>query len=158
MARHSLNPTVTGVDNRGNTEHPYGYVYFSDGNRLMFGDTVNGVGEYGLNVSNWGSLPRKPYFEIAETAIREALAPKTETGDDAEKCSDCDEPLEGHCDECDDCSCPGDHCPECDENESSCTCGDEEDEVCDECGCSANEFETDCECASPGCPANCYQP
>ena len=35
---------------------------------------------------------------------------------------------------------------------------DEENEVCDECGCSQNEFSTDCECPSPGCPANCYRP
>lgn len=65
--------TVTGVDNRGNREHPYGFVYFSDSNRLVFGDTVSGIGSYGLNTSNWGALPRNPYYEIAEKAIRNHL-------------------------------------------------------------------------------------
>lgn len=117
--RHSLNPTVVGVDNRGNTEHPYGFVYFSDGNRLLFGDTVSGHGPYGLSKSNWGALPRSPYFEIAEYAIRDHLGlPEPETETD----------------------------------------GDDDDEICDTCGCSANEFATDCECPSPGCPANCYNP
>lgn len=79
MARHSIAPTVTGVDNRGDAQHPFGYVYFSDGNRLMFGDMVSGVGKYGINVSNWGSLPRNPYFGLAEIAIRETINPTPES-------------------------------------------------------------------------------
>lgn len=141
MTQPSQSPTVTGVDNRGNREHPFGYVYFSDGNRLMFGDTVNGVSEYGLSTSNWGELPRKPYFEIAETAIRAALAPVPETDDDDDdECADCGESLEGHCEECGDCEC---------------SCGDEDDEECDECGCSANEFTPGCDCEYNNCPAGC---
>jgi hypothetical protein len=129
--RHSLNPTVTGVDNRGNTEHPFGYVYFSDGNRLMFGDTVTGVGPYGLNTSNWGALPRKPYFEIAETSISEALAPKTETTDEIEPDDD-------------------DDCPNgCGNAQEDCAC------ECGECGCSTNEFVPGCDCESGDCPAGC---
>lgn len=105
--RHSINPTVTGVDNRGNSEHPYGYVYFSDGNRLMFGDTVNGVGKYGINESNWGSVPREPYYALAETAIAENLASQSETSDDDDDdvCSDCGEYLDDHCEDCGECEC-----------------------------------------------------
>lgn len=53
---------------------------------------------------------------------------------------------ESYCDECPE-ACDADH-----------DYGDEENEVCDECGCSQNEFTPGCECASPGCPANCYSP
>lgn len=136
---------VTDVDNRGDREHPYGYVYFTDSNRVLFGDTANGYGPYGIASSNWGEVSQSPYFEIAETAIREHLSPKATTpdetpDDDDDECSDCGESLEDHCEECGECDC---------------TCDDTDDE-CDECGCTENESEIDCDCDNASCPAQCY--
>lgn len=99
---------VTDVDNRGNAEHPYGYVYFSDSNRVLFGGVDDGYGPYGIKVTNWGDVPETPYFEIAETAIREHLSPKAKTEIDDDKCSVCLEPLDEHCDYCGECDCTGD--------------------------------------------------
>lgn len=39
---------VTSADNRGTSDVPYGFVYFSDGSRVGFGDFPKGIGRYGL--------------------------------------------------------------------------------------------------------------
>lgn len=123
---------VTDVDNRGDREHPYGYVYFSDSNRVLFGDGARGYGPYGITSSNWGEVSQSPYFEIAETAIREHLKPKTV------------EPVETDDDDDDD-DCPGG----CGNVEDDCSC------ECDTCGCSTNEFVPGCDCDNGQCPAGC---
>lgn len=40
--------SVTGADNRGTPDVPYGFVYFTDGARLGFGDARDGLGKFGL--------------------------------------------------------------------------------------------------------------
>lgn len=136
------NITVEGVDNRGDATAPFGYVYFSDGNRVLFGDTVNGVGKYGLNSSNWGEVPRDPYYTIAEKAIDELLGGERKSvsivplrdGDDhdvdavgdEDKCADCGEYLDDHCAECGECKCPEMHCEDCGKLYCDGECADDE--------------------------------
>lgn len=61
---------VTGVDNRGTDDFPYGFVYFSDHNRLAFGDVRDGIGAFGLFESNWGPVGI-PYYRLAIDALTE---------------------------------------------------------------------------------------
>lgn len=59
-------PTVEGVDNRGDAEVPYGYVYFSDGVRVGFGDTRDGMGAFGLFGGQPGwERPKTVHFTLA---------------------------------------------------------------------------------------------
>lgn len=61
MATSTL--TVDEIENRGSSEVPFGFVYFSDGLRVPFSQT-NGIG----HGSNWG-----PVSERHRTIAREAL-------------------------------------------------------------------------------------
>lgn len=69
---------VRAVDNRGEENVPYGYVYFTDGNRLGFGDLRNGEGSFGLFESNWGPVG-PAYYIAANDALKTALGVKVET-------------------------------------------------------------------------------
>lgn len=63
---------VKDIDNRGEANVPFGYVYFTDGNRLGFGDTRNGRTRYGLFESNWGPVG-DVYYVAAYRALRKAF-------------------------------------------------------------------------------------
>lgn len=65
---------VTGIDNRGDATVPFGYVYFSDGNRLGFGNTRDGKGTYGLFAGNWGDVPQSHYDAADKALIAELSA------------------------------------------------------------------------------------
>ena len=58
--------TVTEIDNRGDENFPFGYVYFSDSNRLGFGDVADGIGPFGLFESNWGPVGLASYTLATE--------------------------------------------------------------------------------------------
>lgn len=68
----SSTPVVEGVDNRGDENVPYGYVYFSDGVRVGFGDTRDGMGAFGLfgGQAGW-PVPKTTHFTLATKALNE---------------------------------------------------------------------------------------
>jgi len=63
---------VKDIDNRGEENVPFGYVYFTDGNRLGFGDMRDGRTRFGLFESNWGPVGRA-YYVAAFEALRKVL-------------------------------------------------------------------------------------
>lgn len=65
--------TVESHDNRGTEEHPFGYVYFVDGNRLGYAPGSRGTtGEFGLFEGSWGRVG-PGYFASAEEYLKKAL-------------------------------------------------------------------------------------
>lgn len=72
------------IDNRGTADVPFGFVYFTDGNRLGFGAIQpgedRGFGPYGLFASNWGDVPR-PHYVAANKALVEKLGDRPDTGE-----------------------------------------------------------------------------
>jgi hypothetical protein len=64
--------TVREIDNRGEDKVPFGYVYFTDGNRLGFGDMRDGKTRFGLFESNWGPVG-DAYYISAYRALRKVL-------------------------------------------------------------------------------------
>jgi len=63
---------VKDIDNRGEVGVPFGYVYFTDGNRLGFGNMRDGKTRFGLFESNWGPVGDS-YYVAAYRALRKAL-------------------------------------------------------------------------------------
>ena len=61
-------------DNRGDSQHPHGFVYFqynehSDAIRVGYAPGTDGVGPYGLFPSNWGQ-PTPAHYKLAEDYLR----------------------------------------------------------------------------------------
>lgn len=62
---------VTEIDNRGNDDVPFGYVYFNDDSRVGYADTPETRKHYGLFPSNHGGNTPE-HFHLARAALIKA--------------------------------------------------------------------------------------
>lgn len=58
---------VTGIDNRGTKDCPFGFVYFNDDDSVRVGFSA----KHGMFQANWGLCTRR-HFALAEIALRDA--------------------------------------------------------------------------------------
>jgi hypothetical protein len=65
---------VTGVDNRGDDKHPFGYIYFSDGSRIGWAPGARGnvTGPYGLFIPETCHAPVSgSHYVVANRHMKE---------------------------------------------------------------------------------------